>query len=215
MSSLGEDALCHRMGAHIRYGDANLAFPPGLGLSALPEADARLCLQGLSRARRRVERGEPPPQDFKSYLAWRYGRPLAEQVLWTYSEKIWKTPLEEMSSAWAARRIPTVDFMAVLRGFLGLPQSDRVGTIGFYYPRVGGIERFALRVAQRARAEIRTDTPVEQVRRTGDTFEVNGRAFDVVFNTMPLPRLLACLEDAPRNSAPAPMAFLIAPSCPS
>ena len=104
----GDDAFVQRdRNTKIRFDDRWVHYPFENGLGDLPDGPKFDCLKGYVEAwhRRQVDQSAAPT-DFKTWIQWRFGDGIARHFMDPYNEKIWKRPLEEITSAWVAGRVP-------------------------------------------------------------------------------------------------------------
>ena len=57
-----------------------------------------------------------------------------------YNEKIWKRPLEQITSDWVAGRVPDAPIEDVLRAAVGIRTEGYQHQAIFYYPKTGGFQ---------------------------------------------------------------------------
>ncbi len=188
----------------IRFGDAWVHYPFENGLGDLPKQANFDCLDGYVRAwhQRQVD-GSDAPRDFASWVRWRFGEGIAKHFMDPYNEKIWKRPLEQISSSWVAGRVPDAPIADVLKAAIGLRTEGYVHQSIFYYPKHGGFQAITDGLAASLASRIRLATPVTELERRGDTWYVNGEAFDCVVTTLALNDLPAVLPAMPSGPAEA------------
>ena len=201
----GDQAFVQRERAtKIRFGDRWVHYPFENGLGDLPEQANFECLAGYVHAwhGRRVA-GSPPPDDFKAWIRWRFGDGIAEHFMDPYNEKVWKRPLEEITSAWVAGRVPDAPIEDVLRSAVGIRTEGYTHQAIFYYPVRGGFQPITDGIASVLLQRVRLSTPVTDVVHAAESWRVNGEEFDQVVSTLPLDRLPDILADVPRPVAEA------------
>ena len=174
----------------IRYEDRMVQYPFENGLGDLPPQARFECLNGYLKAQRAREQNPDAPTAFASWVQWRFGEGIAKHFMIPYNEKIWCYDLEDvLSSGWVAGRVPDAPVEDVVRA------ACQVDTVGyghqaiFYYPREGGFQTLTDGFAREIGERLRTGVKVEQISTGGRGFEVDGEAFDLVVNTIPLPEL--------------------------
>ena len=202
----GEDAFVRRdRHTKIRFGSRFVHYPFENGLGDLPE-DAKFdCLKGYVEAwHARDKHGTSAPADFKSWIAWRFGAGIARHFMEPYNEKLWKRPLETISSGWVAGRVPDAPIDDVLKAAIGVRTEGYVHQALFYYPRNGGFQAITDGIASTVRSRIRFSTPVCDIVRTRDGgWRVNGEPFDMVVSTLPLNELPDVVKEMPSAAAEA------------
>jgi protoporphyrinogen oxidase len=204
----GDDAFVKRdRNTKIRFEDRWVHYPFENGLGDLPPQANFDCLKGYVEAwHRRALNGTSAPDDFASWIRWRFGDGIAKHFMDPYNEKIWKRELGFISSEWVAGRVPDAPIEDVLRASVGIRTEGYQHQAIFYYPRRGGFQAITDGIAARVLPRVRTSTPVETVARAappGAGWTVNGEAFDKVVSTLPLtdlPRLVEGLPDGPAEA---------------
>ena len=202
----GGDAAFVRRERHtkIRFGERWVHYPFENGLGDLPDQAKFECLKGYVEAwhARQVDRSAAP-QDFKRWIRWRFGAGIADHFMDPYNEKIWKRPLEEISSGWVAGRVPDAPIDDVLRAAIGIKTEGYTHQSIFFYPKQGGFQAITDGLASTLHSRIRLQTPVEHLARHGAGWRVDGEDFDHVVSTIPLNVLPDVVEGMPARIATA------------
>ena len=201
----GNDAYSKRdRNTKIRFDDKWVHYPFENGLGDLPQQANFDCLKGYVEAwHQREMTKSTAPTDFKSWIQWRFGDGIAEHFMNPYNEKIWKRPLEEITSSWVAGRVPDAPIEDVLRASIGIRTEGYSHQAIFYYPKKGGFQHITDVLAANLATRIRLNTKVENVRKQGDGWTVNGEQFDRVVNTISLNLLPDLVEGMPGDVANA------------
>ena len=201
----GEQAFCRRdRNTKIRFDDRWVHYPFENGLGDLPDAPKFDCLKGYVEAWHAREKDKTSaPSDFKNWVLWRFGKGIAEHFMDPYNEKIWKRPLDEISSGWVAGRVPDAPIDDVLRSAVGIRTEGYKHQAIFYYPLKDGFQAITDGMAANLGSCVRLNTKVENVRRHGDGWQVNGEDFDQVVNTISLNELPKIVEGIPDDVAKA------------
>jgi len=199
---LGENRSVRDRNTVVFYKGKEVPYPFENGLSALPKEDLYLCIHGFIQALIAHEKGVvPPPANFREWIDTTFGRGIADCYLVPYNEKIWKYPLEKISTHWVEGRIPRPPVEDVIRAAIGIPTVGYAHQAVFSYPTVGGIQAMVRAIAAPVEKHIRTGFSVNSVRKEGRQYVVSDgketiRA-DRVISTIPLQALLPCLTDVP------------------
>jgi protoporphyrinogen oxidase len=202
----GDDAFVAReRHTKIRFGNRFVHYPFENGLGDLPEQPKFECLMGYVQAwHLRDKHGTHAPGDFRSWIRWRFGEGIARHFMDPYNEKIWKRPLEDITSAWVAGRVPDAPIDDVLKAAIGMRTEGYVHQAHFYYPRKGGFQAITDGIASTLRERIRLSTPAADLVRARDGgWKVNGEPFDLVVSTLPLNALPDVVPDMPADDAAA------------
>jgi protoporphyrinogen oxidase len=201
----GDDAFVERdRNTKIRFEDRWVHYPFENGIGDLPKDANFDCLKGYVEAwHARKLTGSGAPADFKNWIRWRFGDGIADHFMDPYNEKIWKRPLEQITSDWVAGRVPDAPVEDVLRAAVGIRTEGYTHQSIFYYPKTGGFQGITDGLAGTLESQIRLNTPVTSVRRKGDGWSVNDEDFDVVVNTIALTYLPEIIEGLPEDVARA------------
>ena len=201
----GDDAFVQRdRNTKIRFEDRWVHYPFENGLGDLPPQANFDCLKGYVEAwHRRALNGTSAPEDFASWIRWRFGDGIAQHFMDPYNEKIWKRELGFISSEWVAGRVPDAPIEDVLRASVGIRTEGYRHQAIFYYPKRGGFQAITDGIAERVLPRVRTSTPVERLARTAEGWSVDGEAFDRVVSTLPLTDLPGIVDGMPEGPAEA------------
>jgi protoporphyrinogen oxidase len=191
------DGGCERRERHTKiYLDGRFVhYPFENGLGDLDKPQTFECLMGYLDAAWKRRNGARAPKDFRDWISYRFGEGIARIFMRPYNEKIWKHPLEDLSTEWVEGRVPDAPIEDVVRAAIGLRTEGYAHQAIFYYPRRGGFQAIADGIAKPIRDVVRLRTPAAEVRRAGATFRVNGEEFDRVVSTIPLPELAKILPE--------------------
>lgn len=201
----GDEAFVRRdRNTKIRYGDRWVHYPFENGIGDLPPQANFECIAGYVHAwHERKASGSEAPGDFAAWVRWRFGGGIAEHFMDPYNEKIWKRPLDRLTSSWVAGRVPDAPVEDVLRAAVGIRTEGYTHQAIFYYPRAGGFQPITDGIANTLTDRVRLSTPVTEVVRRGEGWRVNGEEFDRVVSTLPLDRMPEVLPELPRDVAEA------------
>ena len=193
----------------IRFGDRWVHYPFENGLGDLPEDVNYDCLEGYVRAwheRTAHDTGKArsqAPGDFAAWVRWRFGDGIANHFMDPYNAKIWKRPLDQITSDWVAGRVPDAPIGDVLKASIGIRTEGYTHQSIFYYPKSGGFQAITDGLTERMGACVRLGTPVESVQRVGEGYTVNGEPFDRVVSTLPMNLLPGVVQDLEAGAAQA------------
>ncbi|MEM7311234.1 MAG: FAD-dependent oxidoreductase [Planctomycetota bacterium] len=199
----GDDAFVRRdRNTKIRFEDRWVHYPFENGIGDLPDQANYDCLRGYVQAwhQRKLD-GSEAPRDFKSWIQWRFGDGIAAHFMDPYNEKIWKRPLEDITSGWVAGRVPDAPVEDVLRAAIGIRTEGYTHQAIFFYPKAGGFQAITDGMGSTLTPNVRLSTPVTSLQRHGEGWKVNGEDFDRVVNTIPMNELPAIVEDMPADVA--------------
>jgi protoporphyrinogen oxidase len=186
----------------IFYKQRLVKYPFENGLSDLPPEDRFFCISEFIRTLIAVEKGEiPPPENFRDWMYYTFGKGIAECYLVPYNEKIWKFPTDRMSLHWVDGRIPRPPVEDVIRSAIGIETEGYTHQAVFSYPLDGGIEALVRAVAAPIQDRIVTGFLVTRIRKTGSRWIISSGSREIEADrcicTMPVQHLLPCLENVP------------------
>lgn len=152
-----------------------------------------------------------PDTNFQNWVTKRFGKTLYDIFFGMYTEKAWHMPCSQISADWASQRISQLNLWDAVIKTLRPPKGGEVRSLvsQFWYPRAGGIGSLSTHYMDKIRAmggEVLLNTPVEKLTRDGERItgviytkngvRTQGQA-DYVVSTIPLPRLIECMEPGP------------------
>lgn len=201
----GERAFVKRnRNTKIRFADRWVHYPFENGLGDLPQQANFDCLKGYVTAwhRRQVD-GSAAPAAFDAWVRWRFGEGIARHFMDPYNEKVWKRPLEQLSSDWVAGRVPDAPVDDVLRSSIGIRTEGYTHQASFFYPSHGGFQAITDGIGASVLERVRLSTPVRDLVRGASGWRVNGEEFDRVVSTLALTDLPGIVKHMPRAPAEA------------
>jgi protoporphyrinogen oxidase len=204
MACAGGEPAFERRARHtkIRFGEHWVKYPFENGLADLPRQANFECLKGYVEAwHERSSRGTPAPPSFGAWIRWRFGEGIARHFMDPYNEKVWKRPLDALTSEWVAGRVPEAPIEDVLKSSIGIETEGYVHQAVFHYPRRGGFQAITDGIAGAVLDRVRLATPVARVARRGAGWAIDGEPFDCVVCTLPLDRLPGIVEGLPADVA--------------
>jgi len=114
-----------------------------------------------------------------------------------YNEKIWKCDLRTMASDWVAGRVPEAPIEDIVKSAVGLDTEGYTHQSVFWFPKHGGFETMVRGTVDGGGFTLQCGVAVQRVERTAGGFRVDGEAFDLVVNTVPLPQIEPVIADLP------------------
>ena len=172
------------------------AYPFQANTYGLPESVCRECVDGIRTV-------QDHPIDRSNLLRWiqtTFGAGIADHFMIPYNQKLWCTPLDQLSCDWVGDYIPRPTVEEVEDGARA-PRGERnFGyNASFFYPREGGIQALSDALARRVE-DLRCESEIVAVNttqkmvqtRSGETFN-----YDRLITTLPLKRFVSLIKDAP------------------
>lgn len=165
VSLLRDNVVKNRRNTKILYKGHYVKYPFENGLADLPKQDNFECLYHFIQNLIAKEKGLlKPPRNMKEWFYYMFGRGIAEKYLIPYNEKIWKYPLEKMSTVWV-ERIPQPPVEDIIKSSLGIPTEGYAHQLYFYYPKVGGIQSLAKAFEEPIKDKVITNFEVKKIKR--------------------------------------------------
>jgi protoporphyrinogen oxidase len=181
----------------IRWHDRWVPYPFENGVGHLTKDAIVDCLAGYIEAYAGRKAGTPCPDNFGDWIDWRMGQGFARHFMVPYNQKIWKCDLRQMASDWVAGRVPEAPVEDIVRSAIGIDTEGYGHQSVFWFPKHGGFEAMVRGTVDGGGFTLQCGTAVERVERRGDNYAVNGEAFDLVVNTVPLPQIEPAFVDIP------------------
>lgn len=190
---------------------ALLEYPFQANLHGLPLDVVQECLTEFLRARIDAATGPPPKMTFGAFVESRFGRGIARHFFIPYNEKLWGMPLDELTADWVSRFVPLPNEEQIVGGAIGLRQEGLGYNARFSYFRAGGIDHLGEALAAKVftadgGATLELDAGVDAIQvdpdapgrgRVKASSRPDWQAYDGLVSTMPLPELVARIENAP------------------
>ncbi|ASI98386.1 protoporphyrinogen/coproporphyrinogen oxidase [Thermococcus celer] len=202
-SLLGDNVVKNRRNTKILYKGRYVKYPFENGLADLPKQDNFECLYYFVQNLIAKEKGLlKPPRNMKDWFYYTFGKGIAEKYLIPYNEKIWKYPLDKMSTVWV-ERIPNPPIEDVIKSSLGISTEGYTHQLYFYYPKFGGIQSLARALERPIKDKIVTNFEAKSIKKENGKWIIsNGKCefeFDRVISTIPIPELIKSLDDVPEE----------------
>ncbi|MGZ4849258.1 MAG: protoporphyrinogen/coproporphyrinogen oxidase [Halobacteriota archaeon] len=198
LSLIKDNGIRSRRNTKILYKGAHVKYPFENGLADLSRDDNFECLHGFVQSAlinasgpRRV------PENFKEWCYFVFGTGIAEKYLIPYNEKIWKFPIDRMSTEWV-QRVPHPPLEDVIKSSLGFDVDGYKEQLFFYYPRFGGIWALIKSLQDRIDSRIIRDFNVAKIRKEREKWTISDgnheRSYDSIISTIPLPDLVEAVD---------------------
>ena len=190
-----------------------LPYPFQANLHGLPADVVHECLLGFVNTL--VARAQPSgtnvslgpsaphrrePENFEEYIFHHFGDGIAKHFMIPYNHKLWGVHPREITSAWCSRFVPIPNVEQVIAGAVGAGPGAIGYNTRFRYPKRGGIETVTKRlISELDDSQIRLGSTISRIRAArgqayiGDTWH----DFDTLISSIPLPKLVSLIEDAP------------------
>lgn len=163
-------------------------YPIENHLYQMPEEMRNAVLEDLLHI---VQTGYPEDTNFADFLRHRFGETLYREYFAPYNRKIWRRSLADVPLHWLEGKLPMPTVKEILAANIGQVKEMQMVHSTFHYPRSGGSQFVADSLAHGL--DIRYNSPVETLRRSGDKWSICGEEFDAVIfcgNVKALPAML-------------------------
>jgi len=195
---LGPNLVTQKRRAFIYSSGKFIPYPFQSNFHGLPEKVSRECLLRFIEAR---GNGKIIPKNInlQRWLELKFGRGIARHFMVPYNSKFWKMSLDELSSQWADRFIPTPRIEDIIESFVS-PAFKSLGYNAFFsYPMKGGIVELTKSLAKGA-GNIFLDSRVEEIYPGKKQIVLRGgrrERYDSLISTLPLPELAGIIKGMP------------------
>lgn len=183
--------------AEIQILDRRVPYPIQYQLAALPPRQRLACFLGYLDVMGRSSNLEDA---FDVWARNSYGDALYELFFEPYNRKLWQTELSTITADWAERFVPMPDRELVVRGALGVHESEEFGyNATFSYPASGGSQTIPDALAATLQHELRTGvaaTEIDPGRRRCELSDGSSVEYRRLVSTLPLPTLLKSIRGA-------------------
>jgi len=170
-------------------------YPFQANTFGLPPEVAYDCVRGFLAAHYGQHQAEPT--NFEEFCLYHFGEGISRHFMIPYNSRLWGVHPREITSAWCQRFVPLPRLEDVIAGAVGLNDRELGYNSNFIYPRLG-IGELAQSMARRVpRLELeRSPLRIELAQRRL-SFADEQVPFDVLLSSIPLPRLLALIDEVP------------------
>lgn len=186
-----------------RNGSAN-GQTNGNAKAACRESISDCCADGIleSSARLTNSTASSEPRNFEEFIYKVWGAGIAKHFAIPYNRKLWAVPLDQMETSWLGGRVPMPDLEEMIEGALRPVPKPMGPNARFGYPLHGGFQSLMSAFHPHLKGELRLNTSVKSVspeRRTVTLQDGSRLSYSQLISTMPLPKLIACIDDAPSS----------------
>jgi protoporphyrinogen oxidase len=199
---LGSNKLRRRRNTKILYKGRYIKYPFENGLAGLPEEENFECLYSFVQNLINKQTGKrDQPRNLKEWFSYIFGEGITEKYLIPYNSKIWKYPIDKMTSEWVDR-IPNPPLEDVIKSSLGIKSEGYLHQLNFYYPLHGGIQALIDKLVDSIGERILEDFEIRKIRREGNTWVISDsekeELCDKIVSTIPVNELIKTMA-APRE----------------
>lgn len=184
-----------RIHAHKRW----TPYPFQANLSGMPDKVKSECVSGFLEAYAGRSAAPEGPEVFSRWTRRVFGGGISRHFMLPYNAKLWRYPLERLTTEWCAPFVPLPKPEEVIEGAYGRKAEGLGYNTVFHYPKTGGIGALSNALA-RGLSGLRLGLEVESldlkkglanIRHFGPVY------FKRLINTAPLNELAGMAADAP------------------
>ncbi|MBD3307286.1 NAD(P)-binding protein [candidate division KSB3 bacterium] len=192
----------HTRKAAIYCQQRYLNYPFQANIHGLPPEIVKECIIGfVETLHHDAPNQDEPPLSFKTWMLQTFGKGIAKYFMAPYNQKLWKTPLDQLSADWVSWSIPKPTLDEFLNGALGIKNREFGYNPTFLYPKTGGVSCLPNAFIPHLNPDslhygthvVEID-PHQQILRFNDDSTYH---YDTLISTMPLKQLVAMLRQAP------------------
>jgi protoporphyrinogen oxidase len=204
MELVGDRLKLRRRHAVIYSQGTYSEYPYQENNMGLPSATVRENVKGYLQAQlKRRFLGEEPAEagDFKTWCLRSFGEGISRNFMFPYNEKLWKFPLDKLSTHWMGRFVPQPRVREVLEGARGSRNSGSGYNATFLYPDQGGISILPNAIGE-GLPNLWRGVGLSALHLGKKTAQLtNGQSigFDRLVSSLPLPRLAQLTRDLPAS----------------
>ncbi len=184
--------------------DRYLPYPFQANLHGLPKKTILKCITDLIW--KKIKNQKDQAHNFKDWVVETFGRGISDEFFIPYNEKLYRSPLDQMTRSWASWSIPHPSLSAAIKGAFGIKNIGMGYNASFYYPKNSGIDILPKAMAKQIdniqlnKELVSIDTSKKEI-----TFrDKTTQNYEYLVSTLPLPCLLKKTIDLPdrfRNAA--------------
>jgi len=189
-----------RRNAWVRLAGTEVPFPFQANLYGLPGKVRSDCVKGFLDACLTAGSGPAArPEAFREWSLRTFGAGISGHFMWPYNAKLWRYPLDRLTTEWCAPFVPMPSPDEIIRGAY-LKRRTALGyNTFFHYPAAGGIQALPDAMAKGLKGA-RTGCELLSVDLKTRTAFFKGLGevrYRRLINTMPLKDFVALTRSAP------------------
>lgn len=199
---LDDNLIASKRRTKIVYKNKLIGYPFENHLAGLDKNETFECL--LYFIQNQIEKEKcnmKSPANLKEWFYFTFGKGISEKYLIPYNEKIWKYPIDEMSTEWV-ERIPNPPIEDIIKSSLGILTEGYIHQSNFYYPKTGGIQSLAKALEYPIKEKIAYNYIIKNIKKINDKWVISGNpkiVFDKLISSIPLHDLIRLLDDVPTD----------------
>ncbi len=141
------------------------------------------------------------PRSFQDWVLDTFGAGVAKYFMFPYNQKLWRTPLDQLSADWVSWAIPKPTLDEFLNGALGIQNREFGYNPTFLYPKNGGVsqlpEAFARHLNAGSLLMGKTAVEIDAGEQTIHFADGSCFQYDTLISTLPLQQFMSLLKSVP------------------
>ena len=147
-----------------------------------------------------TNRPEIEVNNYRDWLIYQYGEPIAKRWPMIYTEKYWTVPAEQLGTQWIGDRMRRAQLKEVLLGAMTTETPNTYYLNEVRYPKQGGYRAFIEPMIKQVKTLPDKKAVKVSLKHQQVTFEDGEKVnFTKLISTMPLPRLIEIMDDVPAD----------------
>jgi protoporphyrinogen oxidase len=139
--------------------DTYTHYPYQINLYGLPPEIISECIEGfVNRKKNRAQN-----LNFQQWVLINFGAGLGKNFFFPYQEKIFDFDVQKLSASWTGRFVPQTSLHEMLLGALRPPETTVGYNAQFFYPKIGGIQFWIKKMADKIIQPIMTGYEVTKI----------------------------------------------------
>lgn len=205
---LADSYNLHTRKSYIFSQGRYVKYPFQANISTLPPEAIKECIIGFVDTLSETPHKNPEtPLSFKDWVLQTFGPGIAKYFMFPYNQKLWRTPLEEISADWVSWSIPKPTLDEFLNGALGIQNREFGYNPTFLYPKTGGVSQLPNAFIPYIKMEClhvhKTAVEIDAESRTIRFDDHSTYHYEKLISTIPLKHLVSMIRNVPEKVAQA------------
>ena len=199
---LGDDLLQLKRKSHVFYDGETIPYPFQVFFTLLSNKEAvKECIDGVKA----IEPTKNLNSNFSELCHQSFGAGITKHFMKPYNEKIFQTPLNELSCKWTERFVPKMtmnDILTINKGEAEKASENFGYNVSFYYPRKGiaALPKAIRSKINKNKVLLKKEVTKISLSEKEIEFADNTKEnWDILVSSIPLPELLSAIDDLPND----------------
>lgn len=189
----------HKRKAWIYSKGVFTKYPFQANLHGLPKEVVKECLMGFIHSTLTTHNSQLTAHNFLAWILNTFGEGIARHFMIPYNEKMWRIPLDQITTDWISWSIPKPNLEEVVNGALGLSNKEFGYNPTFFYPKTGGIQVLPHSFLPHIKKPcLNTEVvKIDSKRKWVTLSNSHEQTYEKLISSLPLPELIDKMVDAP------------------